>query len=39
MLADDSIPARERNRFAKSIIKTIWYNNDGDNLTLDIETL
>lgn len=39
MLGDDSIPARERNRFAKSIIKTIWYNNDGNNMTLDIETL
>ena len=39
MLGDDSIPARERNRFAKSIIKTIWYNNDGEQMTLDIETL
>jgi hypothetical protein len=39
MLGDDSIPARERNRFAKSIIKAIWYNNDGDGLTLEIETL
>ena len=39
MLGDDSIPARERNRFAKSIIKAIWYNNEGDNLTLEIETL
>jgi len=39
MLGDDSIPAKERNRFAKSIIKTIWYNNDGEQMTLDIETL
>lgn len=39
MLGDDSIPAKERNRFAKSIIKAIWYNNDGDNMTLEIETL
>ena len=39
MLGDDSIPARERNRFAKSIIRNIWYNNDADGFSLEIETM
>lgn len=36
MLNNPSIPAKEKNQFLKAFISVIWYDNDGDELRLEI---
>lgn len=37
LLDNYSIPAEEKNKFLKSIIRNIWYDNDGETLQLVVE--
>lgn len=36
-LNNPEIPAKEKNKFLKSFIRTIWYDNDGDTLNITID--
>ena len=36
-LNDPEIPAREKNKFLKSFVRAIWYDNDGDTLNITID--
>ena len=36
-LNNPEIPAREKNKFLKSFIRAIWYDNDGDTLNITID--